>query len=155
MRRRRFLAAAGAAAGGLVLAGAGGLEAALAAPSATPYIVLFDGRAPDARRFAEALRRGGAAAFDIRGDLARLWYGPLQQAFAGGRRPRIAGLASWADFVVAKGLAAESRLTLARHAVHDLAAADWQRTLAALAGNAVQARGDGRSSGTLVSWLIT
>lgn len=156
MLRRQFLAATGAAAGGLAIAGASGLHAALAASTATPDIVLFDGRAPDARRFAEALQRRGASAFDIQGDLARLWYGPLRQAFSGGRRPRITGLATWADFVVAKGLAAEARLTLARHTVHDLAAPDWPGVLAALSGNAAPARpGAVRSSGTLVSWLIT
>ena len=131
MQRRQFIVAAG----GLAAAGAGLLGPAAAAPADTPDIALFDGRFDDARRFGETQRRRGAAAFDIQADLARLWYGPLKTAVAGGRRPRIAGLATWADFVVAKGLARESGLRLTAHALHDRAAS-------------------GRS-GMLVSWVIS
>lgn len=151
MQRRQFMAAAG----GLIAVGAGALHPALAAPADAPDIVLYDGRFEDARRFAEALRRRGAAAFDIQGDLARLWYGPLKPAFGDGRRPRIAGLATWADFVVARGLAREARLTLVRHDLHDRAAPDWPRSLAALAGGAVPPPGPAQRSGMLVSWLIS
>lgn len=151
MQRRRFMASVG----GLIAVGAGALHPALAATADAPEIAVFDGRFDDARRFAAALQRRGATAFDIKGDLARLWYGPLQAALVGGRRPRIAGLASWADFVVARGLAAEARLTLMHHAVHDLAAPDWPATLAALHGGAVAGPAAARRTGTLVSWTIT
>jgi len=132
MQRRQFMAAAG----GLIAVGAGAIHPALAAPADAPEIALFDGRFEEARRFAGMLRARGATAFDIKGDLARLWYGPLRGALASERRPTIAGLATWADFVVARGLAAEGRLTLVHHAVH--------------------ARGgDARPAGTLVSWIIS
>jgi len=149
MQRRQFIMAAG----GLIAAGA--LAPAIAAADA-PDIALYDGRNEDARRFAEALTRRGAAAFDIQGDLARLWYGPLKPAFAAGRRPRIVGLATWADFVVARGLAREAGLTLVRHEFHDRARPDWPKQLAALAGGALppSAAPAGRS-GVLVSWVIS
>jgi hypothetical protein len=107
-----------------VLAGAAGLAVlpamGWAAGSATRRIALYDSRWPEALRFAQTLQRCGALAFDIRGDLATLWYGPLRQAFEGGRSFRIVGLASWADLVVAQGLAAEAHLRLTRQAIHDL-----------------------------------
>jgi hypothetical protein len=152
MQRRQFIVAAG----GLIAAGAGALGPAVAAPADAPDIALYDGRFEDVRWFGEALRRRGAAAFDTRADLARLWYGPLQRAFDGGRRPRIAGLATWADFVVARGLAREARLTLVRHELHDRARPDWPRTLAALSGGALpDSTVPAQRSGMLVSWVIS
>ena len=152
MQRRQFMAAAG----GLIAVGAGALHPALAMPAPAPDIALYDGRCEDARRFADALQRRGAQAFDIQGDLARLWYGPLKPAFAAGRRPRVAGLATWADFVVARGLAREAGLTLVRHDLHDRAAPDWPKQLAALSGDVRSAptAATGKS-GMLVSWLIS
>ena len=104
-----------------VLKGTAGLAAAqalLAAPAiavardAPPDIAVFDGRHPEGRVFAEAMTARGAAPFDVAGDVARLWYGPLARALAEGRRPRVAGLTAYSDLVVMRGCAAEARLRL-------------------------------------------
>ena len=172
MQRREFLAG-----GGLFAASAAWPVHAMAMAPA-PLIVLFDGRAPEARRFAQVLRRQGAAAFDIEADMARLWYGALRRGSSQGRRVRIAGLASWADFVVARGCAMEAGFTLTHHAVHDLAGpshkvirsdrasveatlaaaeAAWPEALASLMAGlpAPSARVRATRSGTLASWAIS
>ena len=101
MNRRQILAAAAAA---------GVPVPALAA--AGPALAVFDERYAEARAFAAAQRRRGAVVIEAQADVGRLWYGPVRAALARGERPRIAGLTTYADFVVIRGCAAEARLRL-------------------------------------------
>jgi hypothetical protein len=163
---------------------AAGAAGAIAAPHAAwaqtlraaPAVALYDGRYQAARRFAAALTGSGALALETDRDVAQLWYGRLQRIVTGYPGLRIAGLATEADFQVIRGCAAEARLTLAHHAVHDgrpgfahrtlrgpdqdhlLAAAGsgWPEALASrLTGAAASpGRAGGTDPVTLVSWLI-
>ena len=111
LRRREVLkGTAGLAAAQALLAAPA--SAAARAADAPPDIAVFDARYPESRAFAEAMAARGAALFNVAGDVARLWYGPLARALAEGRRPRIAGLTTYSDLVVVRGCAAEARMRL-------------------------------------------
>ena len=105
MRRRDLLIAAAAAAAAPRLAATGG----------APELVVYDGRFAEAEGFGRAAQRRGVQAFDARGDVARLWYGPLKTARRDGQQARISGLTTWADFQVLAGCAAEARIRPVRH----------------------------------------
>lgn len=154
---------------------------ALAAPhgawargvSAAPAVALYDARYDEARRFAAALSRAGALQLETGRDVAVLWYGRLQHLAVAYPGLRLAGLATGADFLVIRGCAAEARLTVAHHAIHeggmhhrtirgeDHAAAlsragvGWPEALAARLVGAPATTNAGPSSPVaLVSWLI-
>jgi len=80
--------------------------------AAPPIVaVIYDERHRDAKVFAARLRRDGAVAFPAGGDSAGLWYGELATLLRrhGGR---VAGLTSYADFVVARSCGREQALRL-------------------------------------------
>ena len=145
--------------------------------SPAPGIVVFDARYDQARRFAAAFEKSGAVALEAGRDVASLWYGRLQKTMASHPGLRLAGLATDADFQVIRGCAAEARLDLVHHAIHDgrralhhhvlrgpataeaLAAAGlgWPEALAARLGGATSAPNAAKGAhypGTLVSWMI-
>jgi hypothetical protein len=68
--------------------------------------VIYDERFAEARAYAAAIRPLGAALFATRGDTGALWYGPV-----GARIRRlggcVAGMTTYADFVLAKGCGRE------------------------------------------------
>jgi hypothetical protein len=83
---------------------------------ARPFIaVIYDERHPEARTFAENLRRHGAAPFPTRGDATGLWYGGALRQNAGA----IAGLTSWSDFVIARSCGREFGLRVVFEQPHD------------------------------------
>jgi len=169
------------------LIAAAALVAPLALPSlahasveSDPQIVLFDARYGEGRRFARELQRSGAIALETNRDTAALCYGALRKAVRAHPGLRIAGLATHADFQVIWGCAAEARLELTHHAIHngrgglshrtlrggrqaaDLTAAGvaWPEVLAASlagfrAGPPPLPSTERSYPGTLVSWMIT
>ena len=121
------------------------------------------------------LERSGALTLETGRDVAGLWYGRLQRVAAWPGLP-IAGLATHADFDVIRGCAAEARLKLVHHAIHDgrsglshrvlrgpdgdalaRAGSAWPEALAAQFGGAPSAAPTAAKgyAGTLVSWMIT
>ena len=118
--RRTFLKEAGAlTVSAAALAVAAPIDtSSLASDHARIGAVLFDGRYSSCRAFADALARGGAVAFDVRADVAALWYGPLRDHLAkyGGG---VAGLATDSDFVVSESFGRQFRLSLRYAGSHD------------------------------------
>ena len=115
MRRRDVLKA-----GALLAAPLGGPAMAEAAP----IVAIFDSRHPASRRWAQAqpaMRR-----LDAQGDVLRIWR-ELAPSGVG-----LAGLTTWADFLVISGCAAEARRRV-RHSV-------------------LRSR---QGRGMLVSWIVT
>jgi hypothetical protein len=174
--RRELFGAAALAAAPLTLSAGAWARGTAAAPA----VALYDARYDEAHRFAAALAGSGALELETGRDLASLWYGRLRRTALAWPGLRIAGLATCADFQVIAGCAAESRLKLVHHAVHDgrggashrvlrgslaapLSAAGpaWPEALAAaLAGApppapAPASRSGEAYPGTLVSWMIT
>ncbi len=115
--RRQFLTGAGvAAAASATTVGSAGAATALdtlaAAQSAS--VVLHDPRIPMSREVAARLTANGARIIALDGDAVRLWRTEVGTLLA---RPdtRLFGLTRWADYLIVKGLAAESR----RHTRHE------------------------------------
>ena len=168
--RRELMVGAGAAAG---------LTPALAwtrTLGAAPAVALYDARFEEAHRFAAAMERSGALTLETGRDVAGLWYGRLREIAAACPGLPIAGLATHADFDVIRGCAAEARLKLVHHAIHDgrsglshrvlrgpdggaltRAGPAWPEALAARLGGAPSAAPAAAKgyAGTLVSWMIT
>jgi hypothetical protein len=120
--RRQFLTGVG----GVVAAGAagtgaasddGGAQTLAAARSAS--VVLHDPRIPMSAAVAESLRANGAQLITLDGDPVRLWRSEVGRLLA---QPgtRLFGLTRWADYLIVKGLAAETR----RHTRHEQLHAD-------------------------------
>jgi hypothetical protein len=115
--RRQFLTGAGvAAAASAATVGSAGAATALdtlaAAQSAS--VVLHDPRIPLSAERAARLTANGARIIQLDGDAVRLWRPEIGALLA---RPdtRLFGLTRWADYLIVKGLAAESR----RHTRHE------------------------------------
>lgn len=117
--RREFLKDASALTVSAALA-ASGASAASTAAARGPRVsaVLFDGRYSSCRDFADALARQGAAAFDVRADVAAVWFGPLRDRLAecGGS---VAGLTAHSDLTVSRSCARELGLALCYEGAHD------------------------------------
>ena len=101
-----MLAPVGARAAVACIAGAGAVTPAAGAPR---RIVVYDGRYPVCDRYARASGAPPRDLIDTRDDVARCWYGGLADA-ARRERVELAGLTTWADFVVLRGCAAEAGL---------------------------------------------
>jgi len=113
--RRQFLAGVGgvvAATAAATPAGAVSVETLGAAQSAT--VVLHDPKLPMPADVAARLTANGARIIALDGDPVRLWRTEVGAVL---RRPdtRLFGLTRWADYLIVKGLAAESR----RHTRHE------------------------------------
>ncbi|HMA12925.1 MAG TPA: hypothetical protein VKO83_13625 [Steroidobacteraceae bacterium] len=114
--RRQFLQ------GSVVLTGAGALLAAghaaqasaalLAASGAS--VVLHDPRLPIDGKVAASLEAAGARFIALAGDPVRLWRGAQRELLAH-RATRLFGVTHWPDFLIVRGLAAETR----RHVRHE------------------------------------
>jgi hypothetical protein len=118
--RRTFLKDAGAltVSAAALVAGAPMDTSSPAPDHARIGAALFDGRYSSCRAFADALARKGAVAFDVRADIAALWYGQLRDHLAkyGGS---IAGLTTDSDFVVSESFGRQFRLSLRYAGSHD------------------------------------
>ncbi len=118
--RRTFLKDASAltVSAALAASAASTASSAAGAQGARIAAVLFDGRYSSCREFASALEREGAAAFDVRGDIAALWYGALRDHLAkhGGQ---VAGLTAHSDLTVSRSFGRELRLDLRYEGAHD------------------------------------
>lgn len=118
--RRTFLKDASALTVSAALAASAGSAASSAAEVRGPRIaaVLFDSRYSSCREFANALEREGATAFDVRGDIAALWYGALRDHLAKHSGP-VAGLTAHSDLIVCQAFGRELRLALRYEGAHD------------------------------------
>ncbi|MEY4760409.1 MAG: hypothetical protein RLZZ200_265 [Pseudomonadota bacterium] len=116
--RRQFLAGLGGAAGAAGVTGsalaasATGLDAVAAVEGAT--IVLVDPRLPMPAAVAERLRQNGARVIELDDDPVRMWRSDIGQVLAH-PETRLFGYTRWADYLIVRGLAAESR----RHVRHE------------------------------------
>ena len=115
--RRQFLTGAGvAAAASAATVGSAGAATALDTLAAvqSASVVLHDPRIPLSAEIAERLTANGARIIQLDGDAVRLWRTEVGALLA---RPdtRLFGLTRWADYLIVKGLAAESR----RHTRHE------------------------------------
>ena len=114
--RRQFLTGVGGAVAATACAanpaGVATAETLGAAGSAT--VVLHDPRLPMPREVAERLSANGARIIALDGDPVRLWRSEVG-ALLCRQDTRLFGLTRWADYLIVKGLAAESR----RHTRHE------------------------------------
>ena len=116
--RRQFLAGLGGAAGAagvsgsVIAAPAQVIDAATAAGAAS--VVLVDPTLPMPAEVAERLRQNGARVIELGDDPVRMWRSEAGALLA---HPgtRLFGYTRWADFLIVRGLAAESR----RHVRHE------------------------------------
>ena len=118
--RRTFLKDASALTVSAALA-ASTVSAASSTPAAQgPRVaaVLFDSRYSSSREFANTLAREGAAVFEVRGDIAGLWYGPLRGHLAKAAGC-VAGLTAHSDLTVSRSFGRELRLALRYEGTHD------------------------------------
>jgi hypothetical protein len=120
--RRQFLTGVGGvvaagATGAVAAAGEGSAQALAAARNAT--VVLHDPRIPMSVEVADSLRANGAQLITLDGDAVRLWRSEVGRILT---QPgtRLFGLTRWADYLIVKGLAAETR----RHTRHEQLHAD-------------------------------
>ena len=115
--RCRFLTGAGGV-GGVATAGVtapAALEAADSlAAAASASVVLHDPRIPLSRDVAERLAANGAHIVALDDDPVRMWRTRVGELLS---RPdtRLFGVTRWADYLIVRGLAAESR----RHTRHE------------------------------------
>ena len=110
--RRKFLAGAGLT-GAAVTVGAAAPAAVLeAAASAT--VVLHDPQFELPAEVAARLAGNGAQVIALEGDAVRLWRSEVGAVLAH-PQTRLFGVTRWADLVIVRGLAAESR----RHLRHE------------------------------------
>ena len=116
--RRQFLAGLGGTAGvvgvsGSSLAGpAQALDAASVAESVT--VILVDPRLPMPADVAARLQQNGARLIELGDDPVRLWRSEVG-ALLSHPDTKLFGYTRWADFLIVRGLAAESR----RHVRHE------------------------------------
>jgi hypothetical protein len=109
--RRSLLQAAGSVGAALPLAAQAGAvpptnEMTGVAASAT--VILHDPRVPIDAAVQTQLARNGARHIALTDDPVRLWRGELQ-ALLSHQDTRLFGVTLWADFLIVRGLAAESR----------------------------------------------
>jgi hypothetical protein len=118
--RRTFLKDASALTVSAALAASAASTASSAAAAQGPRIaaVLFDSRYSSCRSFVNAFALRGAAAFDVRGDIAALWYSALRDHLAKHGGP-VAGLTAHSDLVVSQAFGRELRLALRYEGAHD------------------------------------
>jgi hypothetical protein len=117
MKRRQFLAgSAVATASGLAIAGGGIPEATLEAASGAS-VVLHDKRITMDPAIALRLAGNGATVIALTDDPVRLWRSEVGALL---KQPdtRLFGVTLWADYLIVRGLAAESRRHV-RHERHD------------------------------------
>jgi hypothetical protein len=123
--RRTFLKDAGAltASAALIASGAPGIGAASEPNGQRISAVLFDGRYPSSRAFADTLSRKGARAFNVQPDAATLWYGPLRDHLArcGGC---VAGLTTFSDAMLSQSFGRDLGLSLRYEGAHDSRGSD-------------------------------
>jgi hypothetical protein len=114
--RRRFLTGVGGVVGVAGTAIAPGLEQAAdqLAAAASASVVLHDPRIPLPQDVAERLAANGTRVIALDGDPVRQWRTDVGEVL---RRPdtRLFGVTRWADYLIVRGLAAESR----RHTCHE------------------------------------
>jgi hypothetical protein len=117
MKRRQFLA------GSVVVGAAGLVDAASTVPAATldaasgASVVLHDKRITMDPAIAQRLAGNGAQVIALTGDPVRLWRSEVGAVL---QQPdtRLFGVTLWADYLLVRGLAAESRRHV-RHERHD------------------------------------
>ncbi|MEN9704794.1 MAG: hypothetical protein RLZZ393_673 [Pseudomonadota bacterium] len=113
--RRRFLAGVGIA-GAAGAAAAGPATVMLGAPEAAgaATVILHDSRIPLPADVAARLQANGAQVITLGDDPVRLWRTEVGAVL---RKPdtRLFGVTRWSDYLIVRGLAAESR----RHARHE------------------------------------
>ncbi len=107
--RRGFLAGAGGAAA-VVTATASGSAAAAQQLSAADAasVVLHDPELPIPDDIARRLEANGARIIRLDDDPVRMWRQELSAVLAN-RETKLFGLTRWADYLIVRGLAAESR----------------------------------------------
>lgn len=114
--RRQFLKTAGGVIGSAGAVGAPAVAHTLdaVAASAAASVVLHDPRIPLPPDVAGRLGANGARIIAIDGDPVRLWRTQVGELL---QRPdtRLFGITRWADYLIVRGLAAESR----RHPRHE------------------------------------
>jgi hypothetical protein len=114
--RRQFLQ------GSVTLTGAGALAAvgnaaqasALLVAASKASVVMHDPRLAIDAKVVARLEASGARFISLNGDPVRLWRG-AQSALLAHRDTRLFGVTRWPDFLIVRGLAAETR----RHVRHE------------------------------------
>jgi hypothetical protein len=108
--RRRFLKAGVAIAGAGTLATTGTSAQASAAllAASRASVVLHDPRLPIDAQVVTRLEAAGARFVPLSGDPVRLWRGAQRELLAH-RDTRLFGVTRWPDFLIVRGLAAETR----------------------------------------------
>jgi energy-coupling factor transporter ATP-binding protein EcfA2 len=116
MKRRQFLAGSVAGASGIVAATSSVAATTLEAASRAS-VVLHDRRIKMDPVIAQRLARNGAQVIALTEDPVRLWRSAVGTVL---QQPdtRLFGVTLWADYLIVRGLAAESRRHV-RHERHD------------------------------------
>lgn len=116
MKRRQFLAGSAVATASGIAASAGGVSTTLDAASRAS-VVLHDKRITMDPAIAQRLAGNGAQVIALTDDPVRLWRSEVGELL---KQPdtRLFGVTLWADYLIVRGLAAESRRHV-RHERHD------------------------------------
>lgn len=124
LRRREFLkqsvVVATVASTGILTADASANGAART-PARVNFVVLDDDL-EDSVAFARELQLQGAKAFSLQGDIGRLWFGALGEAFAAGKV--IAGLTSHSELLICAAFAREHGARVRFEGSHDCRGSD-------------------------------
>jgi len=116
MKRRQFLAGSAVATASGIAASAGGGSTTLDAASRAS-VVLHDKRITMDPAVAQRLAGNGAQIIPLTDDPVRMWRSEVGELL---KQPdtRLFGVTLWADYLIVRGLAAESRRHV-RHERHD------------------------------------
>lgn len=114
--RRKFLAGAGLASAAVGVSATTPAPVLEAASRAT--VVLHDPQFALAADVAERLAGNGAQLIALEGDAVRLWRSQVGEVLAH-PQTRLFGVTRWADLLIVRGLAAESRRHLRHEQLHE------------------------------------
>ncbi len=119
MKRRQFLAGSAVATASGIATSAGSISTTLDAASRAS-VVLHDKRFTMDPAIAQRLAGNGAQVIALTDDPVRMWLGEIGELL---KHPdtRLFGVTLWADYLIVRGLAAESRRHV-RHERHDVEA---------------------------------
>ena len=117
MKRRQFLAGSAVATASGIAASAGNVPVATLDAASRASVVLLDKRFSMDPAIAQRLAGNGAQVIALTDDPVRMWRSEVGELL---KQPdtRLFGVTLWADYLIVRGLAAESRRHV-RHERHD------------------------------------